>query len=50
MPLMFSEVDLQAQESLRRAFDPSLLANPNKVLPNPATCGDIQRIPEGAWI
>jgi glycolate dehydrogenase FAD-linked subunit len=50
MPLMFSEVDLRAQESLRRAFDPSLLANPNKVLPNPATCGDIQRIPEGAWI
>ena len=50
MPLMFSEVDLGAQEAMRRAFDPALLANPNKVLPNPATCGDIQRIPEGAWI
>lgn len=50
MPLMFSQVDLAEQEALRRAFDPRLLANPNKVLPNPATCGDIQRIPEGAWI
>jgi glycolate oxidase len=50
MPLMFSETDLGAQESLRRAFDPNLLANPNKVLPNPATCGDIQSVPDGAWI
>jgi glycolate oxidase len=50
MPLMFSEVDLRAQEALRMAFDPDLLANPDKVLPNPATCADIQRIPEGSWI
>jgi glycolate oxidase len=50
MPLMFSQVDLAAQEATRRAFDPLLLANPDKVLPNPATCADIQRIPEGAWI
>jgi glycolate oxidase len=50
MPLMFSEVDLSAQEAMRQAFDPDLLANPDKVLPNPATCADIQRIPEGAWI
>jgi glycolate oxidase len=50
MPLMFSQVDLAAQEAMRQAFDPALLANPNKVLPNPATCGDIHRIPEGAWI
>ena len=50
MPLMFSEVDLAAQESLRLAFDPGLLANPNKVLPNPATCGDLHAVPEGAWI
>lgn len=50
MPLMFSEIDLAAQESLRVAFDPKLLANPNKVLPNPATCGDIHAVPEGAWI
>ncbi len=50
MPLMFSEVDLAAQEALRQAFDPHLLCNPDKVLPNPATCGDIHQIPEGAWI
>ncbi len=50
MPLMFSEVDLSAQEALRVAFDPQLIANPNKVLPNPATCGDIHAVPDGAWI
>jgi glycolate oxidase len=50
MPLMFSETDLAAQEALRQAFDPALLCNPDKVLPNPATCGDIHQIPEGAWI
>jgi len=50
MPLMFSEVDLAAQEQLRRAFDPKLLSNPDKVLPNPATCGDLHSVPDGAWI
>ena len=50
MPLMFSEIDLAAQEALRTAFDPQLIANPNKVLPNPATCGDVHAVPEGAWI
>lgn len=50
MPLMFSEIDLAAQEGLRVAFDPKLLANPNKVLPNPATCGDMHAVPDGAWI
>ena len=50
MPLMFSEVDLAAQATLRRSFDPAGLANPGKVLPSPATCGDIQHVPEGSWI
>jgi glycolate oxidase len=50
MPLMFSAIDLAAQSDLRRAFDPSLLSNPDKVLPSPATCGDVQSIPDGAWI
>jgi len=50
MPLMFSEIDLSAQEALRVAFDPQLIANPNKVLPNPATCGDMHAVPDGAWI
>lgn len=52
MHLMFSEVDLAAQNALRCAFDPGMLANPGKVLPSPATCGDVGAIgmPEGAWI
>jgi glycolate oxidase len=50
MPLMFSEVDLAAQDDLRCAFDPRRLANPDKVLPSPAGCGDLQAVPAGAWI
>jgi glycolate oxidase len=50
MPLMFSEIDLAAQQSLRCAFDPNGVANPGKVLPSPASCGDIHSVPEGAWI
>ena len=52
MGLMFSEVDLAAQNALRCAFDPDMRSNPGKVLPNPATCGEINhvRLPEGAWI
>jgi glycolate oxidase subunit GlcD len=50
MPLMFTSVDLAAQAALRRAFDVTGLANPTKVLPSPATCGDMQAVPEGAWI
>jgi glycolate oxidase len=50
MPMMFSPVDLGAQAALRRAFDPRGLANPHKVLPSPASCGDVQHVPEGAWI
>jgi glycolate oxidase len=50
MPMMFSEVDLAAQAALRDAFDPRHLANPHKVLPSPAACGDVQHVPPGAWI
>ena len=50
MPLMFSSVDLAAQQALREAFDPHRRANPGKVLPSPATCADVQSVPEGAWI
>jgi glycolate oxidase len=50
MGLMFSAVDLAAQAGLRDAFDPAGSANPGKVLPSPASCGDIQSVPEGAWI
>ena len=50
MPLMFSPVDLAAQAALRSAFDPDGRSNPGKVLPSPASCGDVIRVPEGAWI
>ncbi|MEO5725129.1 MAG: FAD-linked oxidase C-terminal domain-containing protein [Ilumatobacteraceae bacterium] len=50
MSLMFAAVDLEAQAAVRHAFDPVGLANPGKVLPTPAACGDVQHIPDGAWI
>jgi glycolate oxidase len=50
MPLMFGPADLEAQAAMRRAFDPSALANPFKVLPSPAGCGDLQHVPDGAWV
>ena len=50
MPLIFSADDLDAQARLREAFDPDGLANPEKVLPAGSRCGDLQKIPEGAWI
>jgi glycolate oxidase len=50
MPLMFSPEDLEAQAALRQAFDPDGIANPRKVLPSPAACGDVQHVPPGAWI
>jgi glycolate oxidase len=50
MPLMFAPADLAAQAALRAAFDTTGLANPTKVLPSAASCGDSHEIPEGAWI
>jgi glycolate oxidase len=50
MPMMFTEIDLAAQAALRNAFDTTGLANPHKVLPSAAACGDVQHVPEGAWI
>ncbi|HEY7439964.1 MAG TPA: FAD-linked oxidase C-terminal domain-containing protein [Acidimicrobiia bacterium] len=50
MPLMFDPDDLDIQARLRDAFDPSGRANPAKVLPSGSRCGDLQRIPAGAWI
>jgi glycolate oxidase len=50
MPLVFSRDDLDAQARLRDAFDPSGRANPTKVLPAGSRCGELQRVPEGAWI
>ena len=53
MSLQFSSADLEAQDRLRRAFDPDGLANPAKVLPSGASCGhvtDLERAPEGTWV
>ena len=50
MSLQFSPDDLDAQARLRDAFDPSGAANPLKVLPRGSRCGELQRVPEGAWI
>ncbi len=41
MPLMFSELDLQGMQRLRRAFDPSGLCNPGKIFPTPRLCGEV---------
>ena len=40
MPLMFDEASLSAQLRMKAAFDPYDIANPGKVLPSPAKCGD----------
>ena len=50
MPLLFTPDDLDAQARLRDAFDPDGAANPRKVLPRGSRCGELQRVPEGAWI
>jgi glycolate oxidase subunit GlcD len=50
MPLVFSPDDLDAQARLRDAFDPSGRANPTKILPAGSRCGELQRVPEGAWV
>jgi glycolate oxidase len=50
MGLIFSADDLDAQARLRDAFDPEGMCNPQKVLPAGSRCGDLQHVPEGAWI
>lgn len=50
MPLMFSAADLDAQQRMRQSFDPWGLANPFKVLPSPASCGDVQHVEPGLWV
>jgi glycolate oxidase len=53
MSLLFSPDDLAAQRALRDAFDPLGRANPLKVFPTGASCGDVvglTEIPEGVWV
>jgi len=40
MPLVFSEIDLDAQARIKEAFDPECLMNPEKVLPSGSRCFD----------
>ena len=46
----FNSDELTLFHAVKAAFDPSGLANPFKVLPSPAACGDVQHVPDGAWI
>jgi glycolate oxidase subunit GlcD len=53
MSQQFSERDLEAQDALRRSFDPENRSNPHKVLPSGSSCGEmnfLNEIPEGVWI
>ena len=50
MSLIFGPDDLDAQARIRDVFDPDGVCNPAKVLPAGARCGDLQRVPEGAWV
>jgi len=50
MSQLFSADDLDAQARLRLSFDPEERMNPTKVLPSGSRCGDLQHIPEGAWV
>ena len=49
---MFSDADLDHQNRLRNAFDPTCRSNPGKVLPMGHSCADIQALramPTGVW-
>lgn len=50
MHLMFSQEDLEAQDRLRKCFDPLGSANPGKVLPTVSSCGDSLNAGDGVWI
>ena len=50
MHLVFSELDLAQQAILRNVWDPLGRWNPEKVLPSGVRCGELQHVPEGAWV
>ena len=43
MPEMFSATDLETMQYVRQVFNPSGLANPEKIFPTPRTCGEAAR-------
>ena len=52
MPMLFNEVDLDAQARLKECFDPKGIFNPTKVLPLGSRCFDLgsRPVPDGAWV
>ncbi len=51
MPLLFTEMDLDAQARVKEAFDAEGVFNPGKILPEGSRCFDFGRpVPEGAWV
>ncbi len=52
MAEMFTPQDLDHQERIRKAFDPTCRSNPGKILPTGHSCADIQAlnaVPTGVW-
>ena len=45
-----TEAEMEHQALVRRVFDPRSKWNPTKVLPAGARCGELRRVPEGAWV
>ena len=56
MPLMFTDVDMEAMARLRPSFATDSLFNPGKIFPTGSSCADvsqsaaIQRVGPGAFI
>ncbi len=47
---VYTADDLAVQQAVRRAMEPSGLANPDKVLPTTVGCLEASMVPEGAWV
>ncbi|MFN3926132.1 MAG: glycolate oxidase subunit GlcD [Pseudanabaenaceae cyanobacterium] len=50
MSEMFSPEDLATMVKIRQAFDPKGIANPTKLIPTPATCGERRNLPQFSHI
>jgi len=47
---VYTADDLAVQQAVRRAMEPSGLANPDKMLPTTVGCQEASMVPEGAWV
>ncbi len=50
LPLVMTDAELAHQVLVRTVFDPNGRCNPTKVLPAGASCGELRRVPDGAWV